>query len=210
VRIEEASVKPGINDSYLQDPSVDSWIKRFEVESREIWVQRRRIVETAGVRRGMAVADIGAGTGFLTRLLAKEAGKTGVVYAVDIMPSFLDHIAAKAKEEGQDNIRTVLCREDSVELPPSSVDLAFVCDTYHHLEYPRSTLASIHRALRRGGWLVVVDFIRIPGKSRQWILDHVRAGEDTVTAEIESAGFERCGEARFLRENYILRFRRVP
>ena len=58
----------------------------------------------------------------------------------------------------------VLGGERSVELPEASVDLAFVCDTYHHFEYPRSTLASLHTAIRPGGALVVVDFEREPGQ----------------------------------------------
>ncbi len=205
----EASVRPGINKPYFEDSKAENWLKKFEIESREIFAERKRIVDEVGAQAGEEVADVGAGTGFLTRLLAQRVGAGGSVYAVDIMPSFLDHIRTEAAKEGIANIQTVLCKEDSVELPEASVDLVFVCDTYHHFEYPKSTLASIHRALRPGGRLVVVDFIRIPGQSRQWILDHVRAGEDVATAEIEAAGFKKTGEARFLKENWILRFARV-
>ncbi len=204
----EQSVKPGINQPYFDNPDVSAWIARFEVESREIWTERDRIIAALGIRPGDAVADVGAGSGFLTRLIAQATGPSGMVYAVDIMKSFLDHIEARARAEGLANLRTVLCTDRSVELPEASVDLVFVCDTYHHFEYPKSTLASIHRALRPGGRLVVVDFIRIPGTSRPWVLDHVRAGEETVSAEIVAAGFERVGEERFLKENYLLRFLR--
>jgi predicted methyltransferase len=88
------------------------------------------------------------------------------------------------------------------------VDLAFTSDTYHHLEYPRSTLASIHRALRPGGELVVVDYRREPGKSPAWILGHVRAGQEEVAKEIEAAGFKRVETPEFLKENYLMRFRK--
>ena len=100
--------------------------------------------------------------------------------------------------------------EDSVALPAASVDLAFVCDTYHHFEYPRSTLASLYAAIRPGGSLVILDFERVPGKSDDWVLEHVRAGKEVFRSEIESAGFrfEREVKVEDLKENYVLRFRR--
>jgi predicted methyltransferase len=100
--------------------------------------------------------------------------------------------------------------ETSVELPPASVDLVFVCDTYHHFEHPKETLASIRRALRPGGVLMVVDFKREPGKTAAWITEHVRAGQAVVTAEIEAAGFGKPEELPLLKENYVLRFRLRP
>src|SRR5690606_28394541 len=95
-------------------------------------------------------------------------------------------------------------------LPKASIDVIFVCDTYHHFSHPESTLASLHRALRPGGRLVVVDFERIPGVSREWLLDHVRAGKEVFRAEIEAAGFvlDREVEIAGLEENYCLTFTR--
>lgn len=206
----ETSVRPGINEAY-QDADVGKWVERFETESREIYQQRHVITDMLGLAPGMAVADVGAGTGLFTLLFAERVGPSGTVYAVDLMPYFLEHIDGRARAGGLTNIRAVQCREDSVELPAQSIDLAFVCDTYHHFEFPKSTLQSIHRALRAGGQLVVVDFERIPGVSREWILDHVRAGKDVFVAEIRSAGFDWVDEpaaACGLKENYALRFRK--
>lgn len=204
-----ASVKPGINADFL-DPALDvaKFEQRFEVESREIFVHRARIAALAGVREGMHIADIGAGTGLFTLMFATRVGQSGIVHAVDIAPRFVAHIEAAAAARGLANVRGVVCSERSVDLPPASIDLAFVCDTYHHFEYPQATLASIHAALRPGGELVVVDFIRIEGQSRPWILEHVRAGQDVVAAEIEAAGFRRLRDepTPFLRENYAMRF----
>ncbi len=205
---KEASVRPGINQPYFENPAADHWIGRFEIESREIWSGRRMILDFIAAKPGRAVADVGAGTGFLTRGLAGAVGNTGKVYAVDIVPSFLTHIEQKAKEDGITNIQTVLCREDDVLLPEASVDLVLICDAYHHFEYPKSTMSSVHRALRPGGEVVLIDFIREEGKSRKWILEHVRAGEAVVRGEVEAIGFEKVGEARFLQENYVLRFRK--
>jgi len=88
----------------------------------------------------------------------------------------------------------------------------FICDTYHHFEHPSATMRTIHDALRPGGGLVVVDFRREPGRSRAWIVDHVRAGKEVFVEEITAAGFElvREHEVPELAENYVLRFRRIP
>lgn len=94
-------------------------------------------------------------------------------------------------------------------LPPGSVDVAFVCDTYLHFEFPQRTMESLRRAIKPGGRLVVVDFVRIPGKSTDWILNHVRAGQEVVEKEIAAAGFEKDGEVKdLLKENYLVVFTR--
>lgn len=205
----EASVKPGINQDFL-DPALDvtKYEERFEVESREIFARRAQIAALVDVREGIRIADVGAGTGLFTLMFATKAATTGTVYAVDIAPKFVEHCESLAKSRGLQNVRGVVCTERSVELPPASIDVAFVCDTYHHFEYPRSTLASIHAALRPGGELIVVDFIRIEGTSRAWVLDHVRAGQDVVSKEIEAAGFRKVRDEAtpFLRENWATRF----
>lgn len=205
----ETSVKPGINKDYL-NPNLElaQFEQRFEVESREIFAQRLAILELVGLREGLAVADVGAGTGLFSTLFAASVGPQGKVYAVDIVPRFVEHIAQLAKERQLAQLEAVLCTERSVELAPNSVDLVFLCDTYHHFEYPQSTLASIHRALKPGAELVLVDFIREPGLSRPWILEHVRAGQAQVRAELEAAGFRyvRQEPTPFLVENYMLRF----
>ncbi len=206
---QDKSVKPGINDPF-KDPDVKGFVEKFEGESREVFVKRDKIVAACGARPGTVVADVGAGTGLFTRLLAKEVGPDGQVYAVDIASKFLEHVQKTCREAGLKNVTPVLCNQDSVDLPPNSVDLVFVCDTYHHFEYPQRTLASIRRALKPGGRLVVVDFVRVPGTSSDWVLGHVRAGQDVVEKEVAAAGFEKADEAKdLLRENYLVVFRKA-
>lgn len=206
---QEKSVKPGINDPF-KNPDVKVFQGKFEVESREVYAKRKEIIGHCKLKPGMAVADVGAGTGLFTRLFAVEVGDKGKVYAVDIAKIFLDHIARTAKEQKLTNIEPVLCTATSCELKPNSVDLVYVCDTYHHFEFPSRTLASIHKALKPGGQLVVIDFHRIPGKSSDWILGHVRAGQEVVEKEIEEAGFKKTGEVKdLLQENYFIRFEKV-
>ena len=207
----EKSVKPGINDRFFAPNfNIDEWIGRFEVESREVFAGREAVLKACSIKPGYRIADIGAGTGFYSRMFAGAVGDQGWVYAVDIIPQFLRHVNAKMAAEKVGNVTTVLSTERSVQLPPSSVDLVFICDTYHHFEYPQSTLASIYGALKPNGTLVVIDFERIPGESREFILGHVRAGKDVFKREIQEAGFQFVDEVKVptFKENYLLRFRK--
>ncbi len=205
---QEKSVRPGINKPF-ENPDVQEFIGTFEAESREIFVERKKIVAACKLKPEMTVADIGAGTGLFTHFFAKEVGPKGRVYAVDIAPKFIEHIKKTCKEADIKNVVGVVCTADSVKLPPKSVDLVFICDTYHHFEFPYKTMASIHEALRPSGQVVVIDFHRIPGKTRVWLLYHVRAGQEVVVKEIESSGFKKVGEEQFLSENYLVRFEKV-
>lgn len=205
------SVKPGINKDFL-DPALDpqKFVERFETESREIYTERASILAAVGLRPGQVVADIGAGTGLFTLPFAELVGRDGKVFAVDIAPAFIERIEKLCDARGLRNVEGVTCAEDDARLPAASVDVAFICDTYHHFEYPARTLASIHEALRPGAELVVIDFHRIEGVSREWCMGHVRAGQEVFAAEIAAAGFEPVPQAQIagLKENYILRFRR--
>jgi predicted methyltransferase len=210
VRDPEQGLSPGINAEYLS-PGLDLevWTENFEGEAREIFTRRRQILEQLGLRPGMAVADVGAGTGLFVGPIAKRVGPEGKVYATDISPRFIEHLRERASKAGLTQVEVVLGKDRSAELPEDSIDLAFLCDVYHHFEYPRSMLASLRRALRPGAALVVIDFERIPGRSQPWILGHVRAGKQVFADEIEDAGFVLEGELEVegLVENYMLRFR---
>lgn len=203
----EQNVNPGINDHY-QNPDVSQWRGVFERDGREVWDRRSDIIRVLDLQPGMAIADIGAGTGFFTMLMAREVGPMGKAYAVDIAPEFVKAIELRAKGQGIDNITGIVNDQKSTGLPPQSVDLVFISDTYHHFEYPMTTLQSIHDALRPGGELVVIDFKRIPGFSSAWVMGHVRAGEEQVTTEIQSAGFELVQRLDFMQTQYYLRFRK--
>jgi FkbM family methyltransferase len=205
---QEKSVRPGINKAF-ENPDVKEFVGKFEGESREVFAQRKEIVAACKLKPGMAVADIGAGTGLFTRLFAREVSDKGKVYAVDIAPRFIEHIEKAARDEGLKNVVGVVCTADSVKLPAKSIDVAFVCDTYHHFEFPFKTLASIHEALKPGGQLIVIDFHRIEGKSSEWVLGHVRAGQEVVTREITQSGFKWVREEKLLKENYFVQFQKV-
>ncbi len=207
----ESGAGSGINDHWMST-EIDPLVASLESESREIYVNRRSLAEVVGPRPGMDVADVGAGSGFMARELARLVGPGGTVYAIDINPVMMQHVALRVAADDVTNLRTLVCTDRSVNLAHGSVDMVFICDTYHHFEYPASTLRTIHEALRPGGQIVLVDFRREPGVSRAWIIDHVRAGQEVFIGEITAAGFEliREHDVPGLEENYVLRFRRIP
>lgn len=202
-----------INDPYAAiktEDDVEVWVERFSRESREVAAARGAILDALHLKPGMDVADVGAGTGLFVGGIAGRVAPGGTVYAVDVVEPFLEHINKVAAEQGVTNIKTVLCTQDSSELPPNAVDLVFICDTYHHFEHPKSTMQSIHRALRKDGEVVLIEFDRVEGKSREWIMGHVRAGQNEFVSEIESVGFEVVDRPKIegLQETFFVRFRK--
>jgi ubiquinone/menaquinone biosynthesis C-methylase UbiE len=197
----------------FKDPELDvqDWRRRFESDSREVYAARQQVLAACHIQPGDRVADVGAGTGFYTLLFAKAVGPDGWVVPVEVSTKFLEFLNQRATQQGVTNITPVLGSDRSINLPPNSLNLVFICDTYHHFEYPQEILASIHRSLRDGGALVIVDYERIPGKSSAWTLGHVRAGKEGVRREIEAAGFEFVEEVKIpkFRETYFLRFRKT-
>jgi len=195
------------------DPDVDiqQFIKRFENEARDIYAKRREITRAVGLRPGDAVADIGAGTGLFAQLFAEQVGPKGTVYAVDIAPAFVKYLAEQAKKHGHERVvKTVLNTPDSAELPPGSIDVAFLCDTYHHFEHPEKMLTSIRRALRPSGRLVVIGF-DLRKDSGEFVKQRARAAKEVYYREIAAAGFEliETKDAPAIKDNFYAEFRRV-
>jgi predicted methyltransferase len=197
-----------INRPFRELKEVPSWVARFERESREIFAKRVAIADAIGLEPGMHVADVGAGTGLFEPYLSLLVGPAGRVHATELAPLFLEHIRRRALFESLPNVETVQSTDTDTGLAPASIDVAFVCDVYHHFEQPARSLASIRAALKPGGRLVVVDFEKEPGKSSDFVLGHVRADKATVRGEIEAAGFTLEREVPLLRENFFLVFRR--
>lgn len=202
---QDQSLSPGVN-RYYENPDFSRWQAMFETEGREVFDKRHEIVAALDIRPGMVVADVGAGTGAFTALFSGKVGAGGTVIAQDISPGFVRGIEARARREQLANVRTVQGSAKDASLPPAGADLVFVCDTYHHFEYPQAMLASLHAALKPGGRLVVIDYERIPGRSSAWIMGHVRAGRETVIAEVEAAGFRLLKSHALLGENFFVEF----
>ncbi|HBE91953.1 MAG TPA: SAM-dependent methyltransferase [Gammaproteobacteria bacterium] len=204
----DQSINPGINKHY-EGARYEEWVRIFESPGREIYDRRQDIVNALDLKPDMNVADIGAGTGFFTHMFARLVGPKGLVYAVDITPDFIANIKRTSREQELTNVKTILNNERDAMLPENSIDLAFLCDTYHHFEYPQSMLTSIYRALKPGSELIVIDYRKIAGRSNSWVMSHVRADRAQVISEIEAAGFDFKEEKEFLVSNYFLRFTRL-
>ena len=196
-----------INENY-KNPDVDVWVQRFEGEGRQAYDYRNQLVEAIGLVEGQVVADVGAGTGLFEPLLAARVGNSGSVYAVDIVPEFIEHIQKKSREHGLKNIHTVLSDERSTRLKENSVDVVYICDAYHHFVYYKDMLKSIHDALKPGGQLFMVEFDKIPGQSSQWLIDHIRGTKEEFTAEITASGFVLGEEIHIegLNDTFVIRF----
>jgi len=207
---QDKSVAPGVNKPF-QKPNVAEFQGKFEKEGREAFDHRDKIVEACQLHAGMTVADVGAGTGLFTRMFAQLVGDKGQVFAVDISREFVDHIEHTARKENLKNIQGIVCTPESVGLPEAYVDLVFICDTYHHFEFPQKTMQSIYRALKPGGRVLLVDYQRIAGKSTEWVMSHVRAGQEAVEKEITECGFKKTTEIKdLLQENYMIVFEKAP
>ncbi len=192
---QSESLAPGINERFRQQP--DMSIKQFDFTSRDPG-QQKEILDACELKPGMDVADIGAGSGVHARLFAEKVLPSGKVYAVDIVQEFLDHIEKTCSEKEINNVQCVLGSDTSSNLEPSSVDLVFTCDTYHHFEYPFEMMASIHKALRPNGRFIIIDFKDKSG--------HVRADSKTVIEEIKRAGFRLIDSKDFSQMFFIARF----
>lgn len=208
----EVTLPAGINDDFKsKDLSVDEFVKRFEIESREVYGNRHEILKYLDLKAGQKIIDLGAGTGFYTFMMAEAVGDDGQVLAIDIAPRFIQSIERRVKERGIKNIQAAVASDAGFQAQDGYYDLVFVCDVYHHFEYPHRINAMIAKSLRPGGRLVVIDFKREEGKSRPWVLNHVRAGEDVVRAEIEQSGLKfKSSNTDLLTEDYILTFQKEP
>ncbi|WP_146462100.1 class I SAM-dependent methyltransferase [Rubripirellula tenax] len=203
------SLKAGINAPFLDpDLNVSEWVEKFEVESREIFSCREEIVRKMNLVTGERIADVGTGTGIFVEPFSDAVGPRGWVFALDIVTKFVERVERIAELKSLGNVTAMLSGQDDVRLPPDSIDVAFVCDVYHHFEFPVESLRSIKRALRPGGRLYVIDFERIEGVSRPWTMGHVRAGKPEFKSEIEAAGFQFVEEIAVegFKENYFLSF----
>jgi SAM-dependent methyltransferase len=114
-------------------------------------------------------------------------------------------------EDQLTQVEVVTCTDTTTGLARASVDLLFICDTYHHFEQPEAMLYSIHQALRPGGRFALVDYERIEGVTGEWMFNHLRVGKEQARVEVEAAGFEFLEQPRVagLVENYMLLFRRI-
>jgi predicted methyltransferase len=184
---------------------VERWQAVFDDPDRDRWQKPRELVAALEIRPGTVVADLGAGTGYLSRYLADAVGPDGTVLAVDPEPALVAHLRARAEKERTANVVPILASADNPRLPVGGVDLVLLLDTYHHVDRRVAYFRALRRALRPGGRVAVVDWQKreLPVGPP---VDH-KLDRDQVVAEMEDAGWALAAEPDVLPYQYVLVFR---
>jgi ubiquinone/menaquinone biosynthesis C-methylase UbiE len=181
------------------------WLDRPEREQEE---QPSRLVQSLPLKKGDAVADVGAGSGYLTFRLAERVGPTGAVFAQDIQPEMLGIIRARTRERGLKNIRTVLGAESDTRLPANSVDLLLLVDVYHELSYPWELTRSMVKALKPGGRLVLVEYRREDPSVPIKLLHKMSEAQVRKEMSVQPLRWEKTSEV--LPRQHIFIFQKLP
>lgn len=179
-----------------------AWLER---DGRAQQEKPEAVVQAMEIREGMTVADIGAGTGFFTRRLAKAVGPAGKVYAEDIQPQMLDLLKKDIEKEGIKNVVTVLGTDADAKLPAHGVDRVLLVDVYHEFQKPEPMLASIRESLAPGGTVILVEY-RLEGDTASHINIKHRMSVEQVLAEWNAAGFELANQIETLPSQHVFIF----
>jgi len=131
------------------------WLDRPEREKEE---NPEGALNAIGLRPGMVVADIGAGTGYMSLRMAKRVGPSGKVYANDIQPEMLRRLRQNADKAQLKNVETVLGSDDDPKLPAGQMDLVLLVDVYHEFSQPQKMLRKIRESLKPSGRLVLLEY----------------------------------------------------
>jgi ubiquinone/menaquinone biosynthesis C-methylase UbiE len=186
--------------------STSAYIEALEDPARADWQKPEEVVAHLNLKADETVADIGAGSGYFTLRLARAVGPGGRVYAVDIDRGMLEYIEQRARRERLGNIQTVLASPHDPQLPASSLDLVFICDTLHHISDREKYYPLLARALKPGGRFVDVDFHKRPlpiGPSVE-----MKIAKSALIEEARPAGFHLVKEYDFLPYQYFVVFQR--
>jgi len=132
-----------------------SWLDRQERESEE---HPDQALDALNLKPGMVVADVGAGTGYMSLKLSKRVGSSGKVYAEDVQPEMLRMLRHNATKAGANNIETVLGSETDPKLPNGQIDLILLVDVYHEFSQPQKMLERMREALKPDGRLVLLEY----------------------------------------------------
>jgi len=175
------------------------WLERPERETEE---QPELVLDAMALRQGQTVAEIGCGTGYFARRMARRVAPTGKVYAVDIQPEMLVMLEALVKKEGVSNLTPILGGETDPRLPRKSIDWVLLVDVYHEFQKPQPMLAKIRESLGPGGKVALVEYRR-EGESASHIKFEHRMSVEQVRAEWEAGGFKIVAVDESLKSQHI-------
>lgn len=187
---------------------IDKAVKMFESAERDTWQKPEEVMKQLQLRSGDVVVDIGAGTGYFTRRFAAAVGAQGKAVGLDIESTMVTHINAEAQKQGIANLSARQVPPHDPQLAPQSVDVVFICDTYHHMQERVAYARLLSQALKPGGRVVIVDFQKRPlplGPPMEWKL-----APEAVTEEFRQAGFQLARSVEFLPYQYFLEFALSP
>lgn len=180
----------------------EKWSHVFDDPERDTWQKPHEVIQALKLKPDAVVADIGAGTGYFATRLANML-KDGRVYAVDIEPDMVKHLAERAQREGRANMIAVAGAADSPRLP-AKVDLALFVDVYHHVEARERYFRNLRKSLNPGARVAIIDF-RLDAPEGP--PPAARIAPEQVKAEMKKAGYVLAGEHAFLPRQYFLIFR---
>jgi ubiquinone/menaquinone biosynthesis C-methylase UbiE len=180
-----------------------AWLERAERQQEEA---PERAIDLIGLQPGMVVADVGAGSGYMTTRIAHMVGPVGKVYANDIQPAMLHLVQQKTQAEHLSNVELVLGSDVDARLPDDAIDLALLVDVYHEFLHPQQMLRSIRRSLKSDGRLVLVEY-RKEDPSIPIAVTH-RLSVAEARTEIEAEGFTFDRVVAGLPRQHIIVFRK--
>ncbi len=188
---------------------IQAYLSHLDRPERDEYQQPGRVIEALGVGPGMAIADLGSGSGYFTRRFAEALNGSGTVYAIDVEQEMLDYVGASLEgQHAASVVRLRLATPDDPGLPPASVDLVFVCNVFHHLENRPAYLLKLKPALKSGGRIAIIDFYHDHRSGDVGFPRRHLVPRDTVLAEMAQAGYHLVKEHDFLKRQYFLEFGR--
>src|SRR3989344_2016060 len=184
---------------------IQKWVDIFEDPERAGWQKPEEVVKKLDLKHGDIVADIGAGTGYFTRLFAVAVGPEGKAIGLDIEPSMVDYMKEDARKRGLKNYEALVIKPDDAGLPSQSVHVIFICNTYHHIEDRVNYLKKLTGTLKPNGRIVIVDFYKKPMPVGPQSVAH-KISEEDVKKEFKKAGYRLTKSLDFLPYQYYLEF----
>ena len=180
------------------------WSAAFDAPDRDAWQKPGEVIAALRVGPGMAVADVGAGTGYFAVRLASAVAPGGVVFATDVEPDMVRWLRDRADRAGLSNIVPLLGSAKEPRLPPRSCDLVLIVDTWHHVEGRVGYARKLKAALKPGGRVAIVDFK--PGSTPVGPPPEMKLAPQKVVSEFREAGYHVVLGPRMLPYQYLLAF----
>ena len=185
-----AQVASQANSGYQTEQQRQTVAKGLADPARDERQKPRELIKAMGLEPGMSVADVGTGVGYMLPFLSRRVGPAGHVIAEDIFDDFLAAAKQRTQNLNLDNVTFVKGTETDPKLPEAAMDIVLALDVYHHFDYPDKMLAAIHKALKPGGKLVVVEYYkRSTAMANGRALTHIRLDMADVIKEIEGNHF---------------------